>query len=151
MECVRFSLMDAMFLIETVETSPLVRQHAFVVMQAHREAVTKMDTVRTCRRCQLRFEDLKVGMKVRIMHDLEYVSAECEKAAPGAEDAVLWAEEMAAYVGEVATITKVEGVPVEGEDPDSDDETVLMAARCQLDADSEVGYYWFPFHVLEHV
>ena len=37
MKCVRFSLMGAEFLKETVETSPLVRQHAFVVMQAHRE------------------------------------------------------------------------------------------------------------------
>ena len=47
MKCVRFSLMDEEFLKETVETSPLVQQHAFVVMQAHREALTKEETQRT--------------------------------------------------------------------------------------------------------
>ena len=67
-----------------------------------------MDSVRTCRRCQLRFEDLKVGMKVRIMHDLEYVEAQCEKAAPGAEDAVLWRVLGKVAPGGLALLTGIE-------------------------------------------
>ena len=148
MKCVRFSLMSASFLEETVETSPLVRQHAFVVMQAHREALKEARTLRTYRRSQLRFEDLKVGMKVRVMDDLEYVKVECDALAPGANEAVTWIDEMQAYLGKAATIHSVH-------DAETWDE--MRCAEIQLDDPNEVEdgdsstFYLFPFHVLERV
>lgn len=142
MKCVRFSLMGAEFLKETVETSPLVQQHAFVVMQAYREAMTKEETQRTIRRGKLRFEDLKVGMKVRIMDDLVYVKAQCEVAAPGASDPVSWVESMEGCVGQVAIIESLRAV---GESPGP-------CAEIKLDdVDEDDETYLFPCHVLEWV
>ena len=147
MKYVRFSHMDAEFLKETVEVSPLVQQHAFVVMQAHREAVTKESTVRTVRRSQLRFEDLKIGMKVRIMDDEDYVKAQCDRPAPGANDAVQWVDEMEAIVGEVCTIKALITETPEGESSISD--SSMLAAVVTRDAEDEGDRYWVPFHVLE--
>ena len=148
MNCVRFSLMDEEFLKETVETSPLVQQHAFVVMQAHREALTKESTLRTVRRSELRYEDLnKVGMTVRIMDDLQYVKAQCKAIAPGATAPVKWnADNGAAYIGELATIV----TPSSASKPSS-----MLAVKCRLleepDDGNRVSDFWFPFHVLERV
>ena len=144
MKVVRFSLMSASFLEETVETSPLVQQHAFVVMQAHREALKEARTLRTCRRSQLRFEDLKVGMKVRIMDDEEYVEAQCCAPAPGAVAAVSWADAMDAFIGCTCTVTALE---------EMDTDHVGLSAVCRLDdvPEVEIDEYSFPFHVLERV
>eukprot|EP00966_Prymnesium_polylepis_P082632 1913349-Prymnesium_polylepis.1 len=146
LECVRFSqIRDKQFVTGVVETSPLVRKHAFVVMQAYREAIHKEKTTRAVARHRrfasfVEFRELAPpGTKVRVSNDLDWVMAECEKAAPGAEEAVSWDEHMEELVGCVCTV-------VEQEEEDACD---LMA--CTLRKADVAEPYWFPWHVLERV
>ena len=97
-----------------LEASPLVQRHPMVLVSAYREEMLQESTARTRRRklligSPLTFELLRVGMRVRVMDDLAFVRAECEKPAPGAMDkgAVEWGDEMEAFIGNVCEITEL--------------------------------------------
>ena len=53
------------------------------------------------------YEDLKVGMKVRVKDDLQFVEAECRKTAPGAENRVGWEAPMGGSIGKAFTVNMV--------------------------------------------
>ena len=53
------------------------------------------------------YEDLKVGMKVRVKDDLQFVEAECGKPAPGAAIQVGWSTTMGGSIGKAFTVNKV--------------------------------------------
>ena len=84
-----------------LETDELALQHAALIAKAYREELHGEDTPRTRARDrrELKFEELKVGMRVQVMDDVDFVKKSCEKPAPGAEDSVGWDEEMASSIG----------------------------------------------------
>ena len=70
--------------------------------QAFREWRFKKNSTQRTRYRQgppLKYEDLRVGMRVRVLDDREFVEAECERVVEGAEEHVEWTEDMAACVG----------------------------------------------------
>ena len=82
----------------------------------------------------MKYEDLRVGMRVRVLDDREFVEAECERVVEGAEDHVEWTEDMAACVG-------VEG-QIKSLNPD------LQAADVEA---KDCKAWLFPFTVLREV
>ena len=103
-KCIRFAQMKRCELA-AVEATPLVVQHALEVLQAFREAHCEEDTARTRFRSLVTHSEFKVGMSVRVRDlDPTIVERECSKAAPGATDAVEWADEMAACIGVKGTV-----------------------------------------------
>ena len=81
----------------------------------------------------MKYEDLRVGMRVRVLDDREFVEAECERVVEGAEEHVEWTEDMAACVGVEGEIKRLK--------PD------FQAAR--VEAKDEA--WLFPFTVLREV
>ena len=65
-----------------LETDELALQHAALIAKAYREQLHGEDTPRTRPRAgdrrALRFEDLKVGMRVQVMDDVDFVRNACE-------------------------------------------------------------------------
>ena len=86
-----------------LETDELALQHTALIAKAYREELHGEDTPRTRARGrrELKFEDLKVGMWVQVMDDVEFVSKSCEETPPGAERGKRagWNLEMANAIG----------------------------------------------------
>ena len=104
--------------------------------QAFREWRFKKNSTQRTRYRQgppLKYEDLRVGMRVRVLDDREFVEAECERVVEGAEQHVEWTEDMAACVGVEGEIKRLK--------PD------FQAAR--VEAKDEA--WLFPFTVLREV
>ena len=87
-----------------LETDELALQHAVLIAKAYREQLHGEDTPRTRARSgpvrpALQFEELRPGMPVQVMDDLEFVMVECKKALPGAVVPVAWNTNMAKAIG----------------------------------------------------
>ena len=88
-----------------LETDELALQHAALIAKAYREQLHGEDTPRTRARAGdrrgMRFEDLKVGMRVQVMDDMSFVKKACETLAPGAQPGkvVNWIAGMANAIG----------------------------------------------------
>ena len=88
-----------------LETDELAQQHAALIAKAYREQLHGEDTPRTRARAGdrrgMRFEDLKVGMRVQVMDDMSFVKKACETLAPGAQPGkvVNWIAGMANAIG----------------------------------------------------
>ena len=105
---VRFPLVSKERRVQ-LESDELALQHPMLLAKAYREAFEGEDTPRTRRRRgkDLMYEDLKVGMKVRVKDDLQFVEAECRKTAPGAENRVGWEAPMGGSIGKAFTVNMV--------------------------------------------
>ena len=87
-----------------LETDELALQHLGLIAKAYREALNGEDTPRTRVRfgTVLTFKELKVGMTVRVMGDLEKVKAACEASV-----GVNWASGMERTVGKTFVVVDV--------------------------------------------
>ena len=109
---IRFPLMEQGSR-RALESSPLVQRHPMVLVSAYREEMLKEQTPRNRKRkrmtpLQLTYDDLRVGMRVLVMEDEDYVSAECSKPAPNASKSVHFAEGMRGALGVEFEISKVQ-------------------------------------------
>jgi len=96
-----------------LEASPLVQRHPMVLVSAYREELLKEKTPRNRKRKlmtgqPLTYEELKVGMHVRVMEDMAFVKSECDNTAPGATQACGWDDEMSSCLGNEYVIVEVE-------------------------------------------
>ena len=84
-----------------LETDELAQQHAALIAKAYREQLHGEDTPRTRARDRtvLKFEDLKAGMWVQVVDDLDFVMKSCEETPPRADRSVGWDEGMAPTIG----------------------------------------------------
>ena len=125
-----------------LETDELALQHTLLIAKAYREELHGEDTPRTRVRYRpgmaLEFDELRVGMQVRVMDDLALVKAGCEVPAPGAEEETGWDDEMANSIGKEFVIKVI----------DSDDMSASLATDDKFGMDRE---YYFPFTVLTNV
>ena len=92
---IRFPLIESKDVRLSIEGSALVQRSPMVLVTAYREHFDKEDTPRTRKRKSmapqtLTWDELKVGMRVRVMSDEAFVKAECHKKAPGAVGMVGW-------------------------------------------------------------
>ena len=81
-----------------------MQRYPKVLIAAYRELLDHACTPRTRARAgqRLAFDDLAVGMSVRVHPDLEFVKAECLKRAPGAladSRGVGWINDMEGAIG----------------------------------------------------
>jgi hypothetical protein len=101
---VRFPLIDKSFFEDFVEKDPLLTKHPIffrtIVRSFYKEEHTRKRFGTRCR-----WEDLRVGLKVRIIDDVKEFEQLCESNAPGAEDRVGWVVGMANFCGEEFLLT----------------------------------------------
>ena len=92
---IRFPLIESKGVRLSIEGSALVQRSPMVLVTAYREHFDKEDTPRTRKRKSmvpqtLAWDELEVGMRVRVMSDEAFVMAECHKRVPGAASKAGW-------------------------------------------------------------
>ena len=91
-----------------LESDELALQHPMLLAKAYREAFAGEVTPRTRRRsAKVTYEDLKVGLKVRVKDDKEFVKAECLKPSPGETSGAGWNRNMKDALGKEFTVIRV--------------------------------------------
>ena len=125
-----------------LETDELALQHTLLIAKAYREELHGEDTPRTRVRYRpgmaLEFDELRVGMQVRVMDDLALVNAGCKVPAPGAEEEIGWNDDMANSIGKEFMVKNI----------DSDDMSAALATEDKFGMEKD---YSFPFTVLTKV
>ena len=124
LRCVRFAFVRGK---DHVEASALVQRHPKILLSAYREVIEKVDTARNRARHggRLQFEDLKVGMQVKVNDDASFVEEECKKPAPGAEKPVNWNSRVRRVVGKTVTVKKLVPKLLQGVSIDSEDDAAV--------------------------
>lgn len=103
--CVRYPLMNKKFIMDHVLMEPLLVENPICF-----RAVLKSFYVDGCSKPRhgqdvpVSWDDVRVGLNVRITNDVEELERLCGEIAPGAIEEVGWATEMAAFAGECFTI-----------------------------------------------
>lgn len=121
-----------------LETDELALQHLGLIAKAYREALNGEDTPRTRPRSgsALTFKELKAGMTVQVMGDLEKVKAACE-AAVGLD----WASGMERAVGRTFVVDEPFDDAGEGATLRTDD---LFGMRMDFSFPCSTLLHWRP-------
>ena len=120
-----------------LETDELALQHTALIAKAYREQLHGEDTPRTRARDrrELKFAELKVGMRVQVMDDVDFVKKACGTSAPGADAEVRWNPQMAKAIGRQFVVNDTAARFMAAE----------LATKGKLGMDTD---YLFPYTVL---
>ena len=101
---VRFPLIDKSFFEDFVEKDPLLTKHP-IFFRTIAQSFYKEGHKQKRLGIRCRWEDLKAGLKVRIIDDVKEFERLCDNIAPGAEDRAGWGLGMENFCGDEFLLT----------------------------------------------
>lgn len=103
--CVRYPLIDGDFLSDTVLDEPLLKNNPIYLRTVAR-SLGYPDRAKKRVGMPLRWEDVQVGVTVRVMDDVEELERLCDECAPGAVNPAFWVPAMKEFAGKCFNVTK---------------------------------------------